>query len=200
MNKNLLNARKIFIDFKEEMGKLEAEKALLKEQNEAGYYSPNAYKEKMAFILAKCEVLKDDAMLKYKTEMQAYIDELDKWAVLDGEQLSNSDLAIINSGIELSERDYRNMLEKYSSNYTALRFLTDSAKKNGIDLTSEITIDVNEKIKAFNEVVELGKSLVRDTSFSENEPAKFESYFSRLWSNEEAFNKSYQSHNQTMEM
>lgn len=83
-----------------------------------------------------------------------YQSDIENWSKLDGNKVSPEDTALLNSGIQLQAKDYEELEQKHAGNYTMLRAVSDSAKKNNINYSQSYVVDPGAKTKEMNEIID----------------------------------------------
>ncbi|MDN6291473.1 MAG: hypothetical protein L0J35_00185 [Tetragenococcus halophilus] len=80
--------------------------------------------------------------------------DIESWAKLDGSKVNAEDTALLNSGIQLQAKDYEELEQKHAGNYTMLRAVSDSAKKNNINYSQSYVVDPSVKTKEMNGIID----------------------------------------------
>lgn len=184
MNKRLQEVRKVVLEYQHFVEGREKTKDSLKKKYLDGDLAKNSYEEQVK-DLKNINDAKTKSYHAINETAGAYQEELDSWAILKGEDLTD-DLKLLNSPIQLNAEDYEALEGKYQYNYSMLKAIKDHARKNDVTYVRVSSVDKNEKLETFEKFVEDAKNMVETIRFDGQR-----NYTVALWDKEESFNKLY---------
>jgi hypothetical protein len=112
-----------------------------------------------------------------------YAAACESWATPSGKDVTE-DMALLTSGMKLSAEDYEKLEAKYKNNYTMLKAIKSNAETNVVSYISSASIDRDQKMSAFLELVGVAKTVYQgaESGFSLNNV---------IWEDESEFMKWY---------
>lgn len=93
--------------------------------------------------------------------VEEYEQAYEQWAVVKGSDVTE-DMAILTSGMQLDPGDYEKMEQTYNGNYTMLKAIKSHAERNKVSYIASVTIDKEQKQRAFLELIDLAKTTVSE--------------------------------------
>lgn len=93
--------------------------------------------------------------------VEEYEQAYEQWAVVKGSDVTE-DMAILTSGMQLDPSDYEKMEQTYDGNYTMLKAIKSHAERNKVSYIASVTIDKEQKQRAFLELIDLAKTTVSE--------------------------------------
>jgi hypothetical protein len=183
MDKHLKKIRNSVLEFQRAIEGREELELKLKQKFSAGDIAPNERNAQLARLKETTEEAYRQSILDIGEVVDEYQTDLDVWATLKGEELTD-DVKLLNSPISLSSEDYEDLEVKYQNNYSMLKAIQSHAAKNDVNYSHLYIVDKKEKLTEFQKFADAARNVINSTHQQGRT-----GYTGALWAGEEHFEK-----------